>query len=210
MNERLFALWYPWGIYASEINGQQESRRDLVAQAFGQTLEIGAGNGYNLPHYTDAVTELVVSDPNPFMHRHLRRGLAESPPPVGSWELVETGAEQLPYPDDSFDAVVGTYVLCTTPDPADVLREVARVLRPGGVYLFLEHVRASPGTAQGALQDALAAPYRLACAGCRPNRNTESTLRNSPLEVEELDQGSMPRAWFLVRPTIMGRARLAW
>ena len=71
----------------------------------------------------------------------LRQRLAADAPPVGSWELVAAGAEQLPFGDDSFDTVVAVFVHCTVPDPPAALREIARVLRPGGRYLFLEHVR---------------------------------------------------------------------
>ena len=118
LNERLFALWYPIVVERAERAGQRQTRRELIARASGRTLEIGAGSGLNVAHYTPAVTELVVSEPSPHMLAHLRSALEDAPPPVGSWKLVEAGAEQLPFEDDSFDTVVGTFVLCTIPDPA--------------------------------------------------------------------------------------------
>ena len=206
LNERLFALWYPIVIERAERAGQRETRSALVAQASGRTLEIGAGSGLNLPHYTAAVTELVVSEPSPHMLAHLRSELKDEPPPVGSWKLVEAGGEGLPFEDDSFDTVVATYVLCTIPDPARALAEIARVLKPGGRYLFLEHVHAGEGTALGRFQDLIEVPHRYIAAGCYPNRRTEQLLEESPLRLERLEHGRQPRSIPTVRPTIIGSA----
>ena len=209
LNERLFALWYPWVCGLSENAGQREIRRDLIAQAEGRALEIGAGNGYNLPHYTEAVSELVVTDPSPHMLQHLRESLASEPPPVGSWELEQTGAEELPFEDASFDTVVATYVLCSVSDIDRALAEVARVLKPSGHYIYLEHVHAGEGTLLGRFQDLIEVPHRYIAAGCHPNRRTEKLLEASPLVVERLEHGRMPRAAPSVRPTIRGIARPA-
>jgi ubiquinone/menaquinone biosynthesis C-methylase UbiE len=206
LNERLFALWYPVVAERSERAGQRETRRELVAQASGRTLEIGAGSGLNLPHYTAAVTELVVSEPGPHMLTHLRSSLAENPPPVGSWKLVEVGGERLPFEDGSFDTVVATFVMCTIPDPRRAFAEIARVLKPGGRYLFLEHVHAGEGTVLGRFQDMVEVPHRYIAAGCYPNRRTEELLAKSPLQVERLEHGRQPRAIATVRPTILGSA----
>ena len=123
----------------------------FVADARGRTLEIGAGSGLNLAHYPEHVTELVLSEPSLHMLEQLRSQIRVQPPRVSSWELVQAGAEELPFDDGSFDTAVGTYVLCSVEDPARVLREVSRVLRPGGHYLYLEHVRAGEGTVLGTL-----------------------------------------------------------
>jgi ubiquinone/menaquinone biosynthesis C-methylase UbiE len=207
LNERLFALWYPLVGALSERGGQRETRAELVSQARGRTLEVGAGSGLNLPHYTDAVDTLVVTEPSPHMLRHLRSRLDSAPPPVGSWELIQAGGEALPFADASFDTVVATFVHCTIPDPARALREIARVLRPGGSYLFLEHVRASEGSVLGRVQDALEKPHRYVAAGCYPNRRTELLLADSPLQLESLEHGTMPLSSPSVRPTIIGVAR---
>lgn len=206
LNERLFALWYPYVCGLSENAGQREIRRDLVAQAGGRTLEIGAGSGLNLPHYGPEVTELVVSEPSRHMQTHLRSLLDSEPPPVGSWELIESGAEELPFEDGSFDTVVGTYVLCSIPRPARALASIARVLRPGGRYLYLEHVHAGDGTVLGRVQDLVEVPHRYIAAGCHPNRRTAGLIDESPLEVERSERGEMPRSFPTVRPTILGSA----
>jgi ubiquinone/menaquinone biosynthesis C-methylase UbiE len=205
LNDRFFAFYYPYLIGLSERAGQAETRRVLLTKAHGRTLEIGAGNGYNLPHYTAGVDELVVTEPSPYMLEHLRHRLEQDAPPVGTWDLEQTGAEKLPFDDGSFDTVVATFVHCTIPDPPRALAEIARVLKPGGRYLFMEHVRAQ-GRLYGRAQDALEVPHRFIAAGCYPNRPTERWLAESPLYVESLVHESMPRASFTVRPTIRGTA----
>jgi SAM-dependent methyltransferase len=206
LNERAFALWYPFVIGLSENAGQRETRRALVGMATGRTLEVGAGSGVNLPHYPAAVSELVVTEPAPAMLTHLRRQLESDPPPVGRWELTKAGAEHLPFDDAAFDTVVATFVHCTIPEPGLAMSEIARVLRPGGRYLFLEHVRAEDGSALARFQDLVAVPHRYVAAGCHPNRRTEELLRAAPLTIERLDHGVQPRSFPSVRPTIIGSA----
>jgi SAM-dependent methyltransferase len=207
LNERLFAAYYPKLVERSERAGQRETRRQLIAEARGRTLELGAGSGLNLRHYTAAVTELIITEPSPHMLAHLRTELRERPPAAGSWKLVEAGAEELPFEDGSFDTVVCTFVLCTVPDPDRAVAEVARVLAPGGRMLFLEHVHAGEGTALGRFQDLVELPHRYLAAGCYPNRRTGELLERSTLEVERLERGRQPASVPTVRPTIIGAAR---
>jgi SAM-dependent methyltransferase len=206
-SERLFAAYYPRLMQRSENAGQRQTRAELLAGAAGATLEIGAGSGANLPHYSERVTELVVSEPSPHMLEHLRRALDDDPPPVGSYRLVQAGAQELPFADASFDTVVCTFVLCSVPDPRRALSEVARVLAPGGRMLFLEHVHAGEGTALGRFQDVIELPHRYLAAGCHPNRRTASLIEQSPLELDSLHRGRQPKALPSVRPTIVGAAR---
>jgi SAM-dependent methyltransferase len=206
LNERLFALWYPYVLGVAERAGLREIRRELLAEAAGRTLELGAGSGVNIAHYPAAVDELVVSEPSEHMFPHLRQAFADEAPPVGAWKLIQAGAEELPFEDGSFDTVVGTFILCTIPDPARSLSEVARVLRPGGRYLFLEHVHAGDGTKLGRFQDLVELPHRYIAAGCHPNRRTGQLIEASELEVERLERGRQPRAPMTVRPTIIGSA----
>jgi ubiquinone/menaquinone biosynthesis C-methylase UbiE len=206
LNERIFALYYPILCGLSERAGQRELRRSLIGEATGRTLEVGAGSGLNLPHFRSEVSELFINEPSPHMQRHLRKKLAEAPPPVGSWQLVEGGGEALPFPDETFDTIAATYVHCTIPDPKAALREFARVLRPGGRYIFLEHVHAGEGTALGRFQDLIEAPHTYVAAGCHPNRRTEALLADSPFKVQRLERGKMPRAFPTVRPVIYGTA----
>ncbi len=206
LNERFFAFYYPRLLSLAENAGQRETRREMIGHAHGRTLELGAGSGLNLDHYTERVTELIVTEPGEHMLAQLRAQLADHPPRAGSWKLVQSGAEQLSFEDESFDTVVHTYVLCTVPDPARALREVARVLRPGGRLLFLEHVHAGEGTALGRFQDLVEIPHRYVAAGCHPNRRTAQLLNDSPLTVESIERGRQPRAPITVSPTIRGIA----
>jgi ubiquinone/menaquinone biosynthesis C-methylase UbiE len=206
LSERAFARWYPIVMGWSENAGQRETRAELLGAAHGRTLELGAGSGCNLPHYPPAVTDLVVSEPSPHMREHLKAQLEEDPPPVGSWELVDCGAEQLPFEDDSFDTVSAAFVHCTIPDPPAALREIARVLKPGGQYLFLEHVRSPDSPALARLQDLVERPHTWIAAGCHPNRRMEQLLAESPLDVTRLVRARMPRSSPTVRPTVRGVA----
>jgi ubiquinone/menaquinone biosynthesis C-methylase UbiE len=206
LNERFFAWYYPKVVGRAEAAGQAETRRELLAEARGRTLEIGAGSGFNLPHYTDAVTELVLSEPSPHMREHLRERLEADPPPVGSWVLADADAENLPFEDGSFDTVTGGFIMCSIPDPEAALAEIARVLMPGGRYIFLEHVHAGDGTILGRVQDLIEIPHRYIAAGCHPNRRTGQLIEDSPLEVERLERGEQPKAPPSVKPTILGSA----
>lgn len=200
---RVFAAVYDYGMAASEEAGLADKRAALVSRAEGRTLELGAGTGLNLLHYPDAATELVLSEPFGPMASQLRERASELAREV---EVVEAPAESLPLADDSVDTVVGTLVLCTVDDPEAAVAEVARVLRPGGRFLFLEHVR-SDDPDRARWQDRLHGPWFAFGHGCHCNRDTAATLRRSALEVERIDDGKMPKSPPIVRPLISGSAR---
>jgi ubiquinone/menaquinone biosynthesis C-methylase UbiE len=202
---RAFSALYDRLFEASEEAGLRRMRAELLAGAGGRTLELGAGTGANLDLYPDAVAELVLSEPDPHMVRQLRAKLAES---GRAASVVEAPAERLPFPDDSFDTVVSTLVLCTVPDPAAALAEAARVLEPGGRLLFVEHVRAEdPGAARW--QDRLERPWHFVGDGCHCNRDTLATIAASPLDVVEVERDLLPKAPPIVRPLLRGVATAA-
>ena len=200
---RIFAAGYDWFLKGTEEAGLRDERRRLLADASGATVEIGAGTGLNLELYPPAVTELVVTEPSPHMATRLRQRAAGD---SRVREVVEAPAEQLPFEDDRFDTAVATLVLCTVGDPQRAVSEIARVLKPGGRFLFIEHVRSSePRLARW--QDRLERPWKLFGAGCHCNRDTVATLRSSTLEVEEVREGSLPKSPPIVRPKVFGAAR---
>jgi ubiquinone/menaquinone biosynthesis C-methylase UbiE len=201
---RLFAAMYDRGLKATEDAGLRRMRRELLAGAGGRVLEIGAGTGVNLDLYPDAVEDLVVIEPDPHMAKRLKAKLAGS---GGRADVLEAPAERLPFEDDSFDTVVATLVLCTIPDPGAALVEAARVLRPGGQLLFIEHVRAEdPGLARW--QDRLEKPWRFLGDGCHCNRDTIAAIAASPFELDEVERGRMPKAPPIVTPLVRGTAVL--
>jgi ubiquinone/menaquinone biosynthesis C-methylase UbiE len=203
---RIFAALYDRILSGTEKAGLRRMRAELLAEANGRTLELGAGTGLNLTHYTAAVSELVLTEPDPFMAARLRRRLRAEPPAPASVDVVETPAESLPFDDSSFDTVVSTLVLCTVDDPDRTADEVARVLRPEGRMLFLEHVRSPDSPRLARWQDRLERPWGWLGAGCHPNRPTAETLHEAGFELERLDRERMPKAPPIVRPVIRGSA----
>jgi ubiquinone/menaquinone biosynthesis C-methylase UbiE len=206
-NHRFFAAIYDRMLAGTERAGLREMRAEVVGGASGRTLEVGAGTGLNLSHYTEAVTELVLTEPDRFMARRLRDRVAAEPPRPGSVEVVETPAESLPFEDRSFDTVVATLVFCTVEDPARAAGEVGRVLKPDGRLAYLEHVRDPDERRLARWQDRLERPWGWFGAGCHPNRDTAATLADAGFEMHP-EPGRMPKAPPWVRPLIRGSARL--
>jgi ubiquinone/menaquinone biosynthesis C-methylase UbiE len=198
---RLFAALYDTVSKGSEEAGIREERKQLLAGAEGATLEIGAGTGLNLEHYPEAVSRLVLVEPDKHMRRKLERRLEA----LGrTAEIVDSPAGGLPFPDAGFDTVVVTYVLCSVPDQQEALAEIARVLKPDGRFLFLEHVRsADPKLARQ--QDRVRPLYNL--FGCNPNRDTLAGIESCALTVESVKHGEVPKAPKFERPLIVGTAR---
>jgi ubiquinone/menaquinone biosynthesis C-methylase UbiE len=202
---RAFALGYDFFFMRAERGGLRELRRRALAEATGSTLEIGAGTGLNHDLYPPAVTELTLTEPFEPMARQLRDKAAALEVSV---TVVEAPAEALPFADASFDTVALTLVLCTVPEPDRALAEIARVLKPGGRFLFLEHVRAQePGLARW--QDRLNPPWRVFGHGCNCNRDTLATIERSALTVERSERGQIPKMPPLVKPMLIGAARLS-
>lgn len=195
---RLFAALYDRSLAATEEAGLRATRRALLARATGRVLEIGAGTGVNAGLYPAGVS-VVFTEPEAPMARRLRERAGPDA------EVVEAGAEALPFADGSFDTVVCTLVLCTVPDVAASLAEIARVLRPGGQVLVAEHVRS--GDADVAKwQDRVTPAWRFVARGCHPNRDTAAALRAAGFTVD-VEPGRLPKAPKIARPMIVGVAR---
>ena len=201
VRERIFAALYdPLGAHWERKHGA-ELRRKLVAEARGRVLEIGVGTGQSFTHYPQ-IDELVGVEPSEPMLRRARQRAADTGRQI---TLVEAPAEQLPFDDEMFDTVVTMAVLCTVDDPERSLREIRRVLRPGGRFRFLEHVR-SPSPRLASWQDRLERPWGFLAGGCHPNRNTLESIESAGFEVVDLEQGELPGQVPLVRPYVLATA----
>jgi ubiquinone/menaquinone biosynthesis C-methylase UbiE len=204
---RIFAALYDQMLGATERAGLKDMRAELLAEARGRTLELGAGTGLNLAHYPDAVTDLVLTEPDPHMARRLRERLREELRAPSRVEVVESTAEHLPFEDGSFDSVVATLVLCTVEEPGAAAREIARVLKAEGRFLCLEHVRAPDGERVARWQDRLERPWGWVAGGCHPNRDTVATLEAAGLQTGSLVPDRLPKAPPIVRPMVRGSVR---
>jgi SAM-dependent methyltransferase len=198
---RVMAVLYDPFLWLGEILGMRRLRRALVADAHGRVVEIGAGTGLNVEHYPDAVDELILTEPEPGMRRVLGHRLERQ---ARTALVFDAPAERLPVADASVDTVVATLVLCTVDDPRRALCEIARVLRPGGQLLFIEHVR-SRSRFLAACQDTLLRPWRGFAGGCVCNRPTVELMRECGFTVEAEDAvwRGMPA---IVHPLSVGRA----
>lgn len=175
-----------------------ERRRALVSGLRGTVLEIGPGAGANFDYLSDDVRWIGV-EPNRYLHERLR--LADRGP------VLVGGAEGIPLADASMDAVLGTIVLCSVTDQRQVLAEIVRVLRPGGRYVFLEHVAAPPGTWSRFAQRAVAPASRWFDGGCDPARDTGLAIAAAGFEHVEAEEFQLRGPLGVTIPHLSGWAR---
>ncbi len=162
-------------------------RTELLAQVHGEVLELGIGTGLNLPYYPKTITRLHAVDPADFLPQIVVQRAASLPFPL---YIRHVTAEILPFDDESFDAVVSTWTLCSIPDPVKALREVRRVLKPNGCFLFLEHGRSDdPKTARW--QDRLNPVQNIIGCGCNLNRRIDQIIAQAGLKIIALDRFRM-------------------
>ena len=200
---RIFAAGYEHWTRAAERAGLRDQRERMLAEVHGDVVEIGPGPGLNFPFYPDAVETLTLAEPEDAMADRLEERFAQT---GRAGRVVRSPAEALPLDDGCADFVVATFVLCTVDDPGRALAEITRVLKPGGRFVFMEHVRArDPGLA--AWQDRVAPLWLRFGHGCRCNRPTPETIEAfDGLELGELRRDSMPRAVPWIRPLAIGTA----
>jgi ubiquinone/menaquinone biosynthesis C-methylase UbiE len=179
-------------------------RRELLGELAGRVVEIGAGTGANLEHYPEAVSELVLTEPDPHMRARLERAAASA---GRSAEVLPAHALAVPLPDGAADAVVSTFVLCSVDDPETALDEAWRLLRPGGSFVFIEHVAADERPARLAWQVRLDPLWRRIAGGCRLTRRTGELVGRKGFEMEWQKRESMRKALPIFRTTVRGLAR---
>jgi ubiquinone/menaquinone biosynthesis C-methylase UbiE len=178
----------------------RDRRAELVGQARGRVVEIGAGTGLNIPHYPPAAEEVILTEPVPAMFRRVRARAAGHAP----MRVVQAGAEALPVEDGSVDTVVSTLVLCTVAEVDSVLAEIVRVLRPGGRLLFCEHVRATEEKL-ARRQSRYAGPWAVFAQGCRCDRDTLELLTQR-FDIDWVTDARWRGMPSVVRPLVVGAA----
>jgi SAM-dependent methyltransferase len=179
-----------------------ERKRALFSELPERILEIGPGLGANFRYYRPG-THVVALEPSPFMHDALRAAAHRYDL---SLEIQETWAEKLTLEDESVDAVVGTLLLCSVRAPEQVMGNVRRVLRPGGKFVFLEHVAAPAGSTRRVVQNALSPPWRVVFEGCEPNRNTRALIEATGFANLHVDEYVARSPYYPINSQIAGWA----
>jgi len=185
--ERHILPWVLDHVMRRETLGPQ--RGELLSGVDGEVLEIGFGSGLNLPFYPPGVKKLTAVEPSGGMIKRAAAQVAQSSVEVKTLPLDASG--RLPLDDASFDSAVSTWTLCSIPDVAAALREVHRLLRPGGRYFFLEHGLA-PDAKVARWQRRLTPLFRRVGGGCHLDRDIGAILRASPMSVQRCDTFYLP------------------
>jgi len=199
----LMAKSYDFAMHSTEKRCLSQWRKKLLSQAKGALLEIGSGTGVNLQHYPENVSSIILSEPDMQMRKILERkalSFQNSSVKITPWE-----AEAIDMPDSSFDTIVSTLVLCSVPNLANSLKEIYRLLRPDGTFLFLEHVISNHP--QTLTWQRRIEPFWSFCAGnCQLTRDTSTAIRTAGLKIEQITEAPMTGAPAFVRRTIRGSA----
>jgi len=177
----LFPLGYDCFVRCTHI---EKKRSELIPTARGRVLEIGIGTGLNLPYYDKAVSDVTGIDPNPGMLRQLGKKLDRGRLRA---DVVRAGGERLPFVSESFDTIVSTHTLCSIPRLPDALREVRRVLKPDGRFLFFEH-GLSPDEKVARWQNRLNRVQQIWAVGCRLNVPMKAEIEAAGFHFQELRQ----------------------
>ncbi len=156
-------------------------RKEVIGQAHGVVLEVGAGTGLNVPIYDPEQVERVEAvEPDSAMLRYARERVKTARVPI---TLTQAPTESLPFADETFDSTVATLVFCSVTDPMMGFSEIRRVLKPGGILLLIEHVRAQ-GTFAQQIQNMVTPITKRMAGNCHWNRDTERNVINADFEIE--------------------------
>jgi ubiquinone/menaquinone biosynthesis C-methylase UbiE len=182
-----------------------KERVRALAEARGEVLEIGFGTGLNLSCYPASVERLTVLDPADVLKKKVAQRIAAAAMPI---EKMHLDAKELPFDAGRFDCVVSTWTLCTIPEVESALREVRRVLKSGGTFLFLEHGRS--GDERVAMhQDRWNWVQRIVGVGCNLNRPIDRLVQDADFELRTLERFRMPKAPRIAAEHYLGQAMRA-
>lgn len=201
----IFAHVYARFSPAAEDRGVAEHRQRLLAGLTGRVVEVGAGNGLNFAHYPASVTQVVAVEPEPHLRKLAVQEAAGAPVPI---DVVDGVADALPAADGEFDAAVASLVLCSVPDQACALAELARVLRPGGELRFYEHVVSHRQALARLMRLADATIWPRISGGCHCARDTSAAIVAAGFTVDSEERFSFASSPPLPAvPHILGTAR---
>ncbi len=185
-----------------EYDSLESLKQALLGNLHHTVLEIGPGAGSSLSYYSEDIHWIGV-EPNPFMHPYLEREAQKKG--ITHIDLRQGTAEKLPVEDESIDAVVSTHVLCSVSDVDRSLREIKRILKPAGKFIFIEHVAGECGTWTRKIQDGIQPVWKTLFDNCHPNRETWTLLEK--LDMETVHYYSFKLNFPVVGPHIAGVVR---
>lgn len=201
----LTAFFYDRVMAGTEEACLKKWRNGLLEQVSGEVLEVGAGTGANIGFYTRNVTRLVLSEPDKHMRKRLQQQAQSNS--LKNTRIIGGSAEKIESEDESFDCVVTTLVCCSVANLETSLKEFHRVLKPGGNFVFLEHVAAADGTSRRRWQNRINPLWKTFMGNCHLNRETEQAIVATGFDIIQIERESMRKAPSIVRPTIRGLAR---
>ena len=199
--ERGFASVYDGMNSRMERGVLGRRRAALIAPIDGSVVEIGAGSGANIAHYR-AATRVVATEPSAPMRERLHVKVAIAKVPI---EIVDAPAERLPFDDATFDAAVGTLVLCTVDDPAAALAELRRVMKPGGRFSFIEHGGGADGR-RGVWQHRLEPVWKRVACGCHLTRDAPTMIAAAGFDVIASEEFNVRQTPPVLLPFVQGTA----
>jgi ubiquinone/menaquinone biosynthesis C-methylase UbiE len=185
----IFERFYGWISPRMDQGGVLAHRRRLLAGLSGRVIEVGSGNGLNFAHYPFEVSRVLAVEPSPHLRKLARDNAERALVPV---YVADGDAEHLPADDEMFEAAVVSLVLCSVPDQRKALREIHRVLRPGGRLHFYEHVRGDTVALQRVQRLMDATIWPLLAGGCHTARDTSAAITNAGFEMQRVDRLRFP------------------
>jgi len=194
---------YDRAMRSTEKKCLKQWRGELLKNAMGNVLEIGAGTGINLHHYPNTINRLVLSEPDKQMRLKLKKRLAQQN--IDNITIIPSSVDEIAAPDASFDVIVSTLVLCSVSEQKTALNKIYRLLRPGGKLIFIEHVVSDhPPTRK--LQHRIEPIWSLCAGNCKLTHDTASAIEAAGLKIDQLTDASMVGAPAFVSRTIRGIA----
>lgn len=203
----LGALFYDKLMKSTEDACLIDWRRELLKDIDGKVLEIGAGTGASLDLYPKRpALEIFLSEPDGNMRGQLKEKVQRQT--SSNVTVLSCPGEKIESEDNFFDVVFVSLVCCSVTDVQASLKEIKRVLKPSGSFVFLEHVAAEDGTTRRKWQNRLNMFWRKLAGNCHLNRETERYIKDAGFTIQDIKRESMRKAMSLVRPTIRGVAKL--